>query len=162
MAAFWKCALLRARLRVELKVPGEHNARNALAAATAALALQVPPDTIARALGSFGGVAGRLQRKDGLHGSTLIDDTYNANPASMHAALEVLAQAVGKRLFVLGDMGELGDDAAKFHREIGIAARELGIEKMFALGSAKCRGRAGIRRRRATLRQHRGIASRPG
>jgi UDP-N-acetylmuramoyl-tripeptide--D-alanyl-D-alanine ligase len=121
-------------IRVELKVPGEHNARKALAAATAALALQVPPDTIARALGSFGGVAGRLQRKDGLHGSTLIDDTYNANPASMHAALEVLAQATGKRLLVLGDMGELGDDAAKFHREVGIAARELGIEKMFALG----------------------------
>jgi UDP-N-acetylmuramoyl-tripeptide--D-alanyl-D-alanine ligase len=121
-------------IRVELQVPGEHNARNALAAATAALALQVPPDTIARALRYFGGVAGRLQRKDGLHGSTLIDDTYNANPASMHAALEVLAQAVGKRLFVLGDMGELGEDAAKFHREIGIAARELGIEKMFAIG----------------------------
>jgi UDP-N-acetylmuramoyl-tripeptide--D-alanyl-D-alanine ligase len=122
-------------MRVQLRVPGEHNARNALAAATAALALQVPLDTIAKALGSFSGVAGRLQRKDGLHGSTLIDDTYNANPASMRAALEVLAQAVGKRLFVLGDMGELGADAAQFHREIGIAARELGIEKMFAMGA---------------------------
>jgi UDP-N-acetylmuramoyl-tripeptide--D-alanyl-D-alanine ligase len=122
-------------IRVELQVPGEHNARNALAAATAALALQVPPDSIARALGSFGGVAGRLQLKQGLHDATLIDDTYNANPASMHAALEVLAQATGKRLFVLGDMGELGEGAAQFHREIGIAARELGIEKMFALGS---------------------------
>ena len=122
-------------MRTQLRVPGEHNARNALAAATAALALQVPLDTIASALGKFGGVAGRLQRKDGLHGSTLIDDTYNANPASMRAALEVLAQAVGKRLFVLGDMGELGADAAQFHREIGIAARELGIEKMFAMGT---------------------------
>jgi UDP-N-acetylmuramoyl-tripeptide--D-alanyl-D-alanine ligase len=121
--------------RVELQVPGEHNARNALAAATAALALQVSLDNIAKGLGKFGGVAGRLQLKQGLHGATLIDDTYNANPASMHAALEVLAQAVGKRLFVLGDMGELGDDAAQFHREIGIAARELGIEKMFALGA---------------------------
>ncbi|MFZ2161470.1 MAG: UDP-N-acetylmuramoyl-tripeptide--D-alanyl-D-alanine ligase [Sideroxyarcus sp.] len=121
--------------RVELQVPGEHNARNALAAATAALALQVSLDNIAKALGKFGGVAGRLQLKQGLHGATLIDDTYNANPASMHAALEVLAQAVGKRLFVLGDMGEMGDDAAQFHREIGIAARELGIEKMFALGA---------------------------
>jgi len=122
-------------MRAQLRVPGEHNARNALAAATAALALQVPLDTIAKALENFGGVAGRLQRKDGLHGSTLIDDTYNANPASMRAALEVLAQAMGKRLFVLGDMGELGAGAAQFHREIGIAARELGIEKMFAMGA---------------------------
>jgi UDP-N-acetylmuramoyl-tripeptide--D-alanyl-D-alanine ligase len=121
-------------IRVDLKVPGEHNARNALAAATAALALRVPTDTIALGLKSFGGVEGRMQRKEGLHDSTLIDDTYNANPASMRAALEVLAQAVGKRLFVLGDMGELGDNALQFHREIGIAARELGIEKMFALG----------------------------
>jgi UDP-N-acetylmuramoyl-tripeptide--D-alanyl-D-alanine ligase len=121
-------------LRVVLQVPGEHNARNALAAATAALALNVPLTTIAKALEGFGGVAGRLQRKQALHGATLIDDTYNANPASMHAALEVLAQAQGKRIFVLGDMGELGTDAAKFHREIGIAAREMGIESMLALG----------------------------
>jgi UDP-N-acetylmuramoyl-tripeptide--D-alanyl-D-alanine ligase len=132
--------LLQARtpageLRVLLQVPGEHNARNALAAATAALALQVPLATIVRGLEGFGGVAGRLQRKQALHGATLIDDTYNANPASMHAALEVLAQAQGKRIFVLGDMGELGDGAAKFHREIGIAARELGIERVFALGA---------------------------
>jgi UDP-N-acetylmuramoyl-tripeptide--D-alanyl-D-alanine ligase len=76
-----------------------------------------------------------MQRKQTLQGATLIDDTYNANPASMHAALEVLAQAEGKRIFVLGDMGELGVDAAKFHSEIGIAARELGIEKLCALGT---------------------------
>ncbi|MDP1633940.1 MAG: UDP-N-acetylmuramoyl-tripeptide--D-alanyl-D-alanine ligase [Gallionellaceae bacterium] len=121
--------------RAALQVPGEHNARNALAAATAALALQVPLTTIAKGLEGFDGVAGRLQRKQALHGATLIDDTYNANPASVHAALEVLAQAQGKRIFVLGDMGELGDEAAQFHREIGIAARELGIEKLFALGA---------------------------
>jgi UDP-N-acetylmuramoyl-tripeptide--D-alanyl-D-alanine ligase len=122
-------------LRAVLQVPGEHNARNALAAATAALAVHVPLETIARALEGFGGVAGRLQRKQAQHGATLIDDTYNANPASMHAALEVLAQATGKRIFVLGDMGELGNDAAQFHREIGIAARELGIEHLYALGA---------------------------
>lgn len=120
---------------IELQVPGEHNARNALAAATAALALQVSVGVIAQALKAFGGVAGRLQRKQGVHGATLIDDTYNANPASMAAALDVLAQAQGKRIFVLGDMGELGDDAEKFHNEIGVAARELGIERMFALGA---------------------------
>jgi UDP-N-acetylmuramoyl-tripeptide--D-alanyl-D-alanine ligase len=122
-------------LRAVLQVPGEHNARNALAATTAALAVHVPPATVARALEAFGGVAGRLQRKPALNGATLIDDTYNANPASMHAALEVLAQAAGQRIFVLGDMGELGDGAAQFHREIGIAARELGIEKLYALGT---------------------------
>ena len=121
-------------LRAVLQVPGEHNARNALAAATAALAVHVPLETIAHALESFGGVAGRLQRKQALSGATLIDDTYNANPASMHAALEVLAQATGTRIFVLGDMGELGEDAAQFHREIGITARELGIERLYALG----------------------------
>jgi len=121
-------------LQTLLQVPGEHNARNALAAATMALALHVPPATIARALAAFGGVAGRLQRKPAVHGATLIDDTYNANPASMRAALEVLAQAAGKRIFVLGDMGELGENAAQFHREIGSAARELGIERLFALG----------------------------
>ncbi|MFZ5503590.1 MAG: UDP-N-acetylmuramoyl-tripeptide--D-alanyl-D-alanine ligase [Pseudomonadota bacterium] len=120
---------------VVLQVPGEHNARNALAAATAALALDVPPATIAAALESFGGVAGRLQRKRAKGGATLIDDTYNANPASLHAALEVLAQASGKRVFVFGDMGELGDDAARFHCEAGIAARALGIERLFALGA---------------------------
>jgi len=122
-------------LRIALQVPGEHNARNALAAATAALALQIPLSSIIKALEGFGGVAGRLQRKQALHGATLIDDTYNANPASMRAALEVLAQAKGKRIFVLGDMGELGEDAAQFHRELGIAARELGIERLFALGA---------------------------
>ncbi len=122
-------------MHAKLQVPGEHNARNALAAATAALVLQIPLSTIATALENFGGVAGRLQRKQGLHGSTLIDDTYNANPASVRAALEVLAQASGKRIFVLGDMGELGEAAAQFHREIGIAARELGIEKLFATGT---------------------------
>jgi UDP-N-acetylmuramoyl-tripeptide--D-alanyl-D-alanine ligase len=122
-------------VRIVLQVPGEHNGRNALAAATAALALQIPLATIAKALEEFGGVAGRLQRKHANHGATLIDDTYNANPASMSAALEVLAQAIGKRIFVLGDMGELGEEALQMHQEIGIAARELGIERLFALGT---------------------------
>ncbi len=122
-------------LRLKLQVPGEHNARNALAAASAALALQVSLECIVKGLENFGGVAGRLQRKQAINGATLIDDTYNANPASMNAALEVLAQAAGKRIFVLGDMGELGADAVLFHKEIGITARELGIEKMFALGT---------------------------
>lgn len=121
-------------LQFELQVPGMHNARNALAAASAAIALNIPLTVIAAALAEFGGVAGRLQRKQGLHGATLIDDTYNANPASMKAALQVLAQAQGKRIFVLGDMGELGADALAMHRDLGDAARAAGIEQLYALG----------------------------
>jgi len=119
----------------DLQVPGAHNARNALAATAAAIALNVPLETIAAGLEKFGGVAGRLQRKAAKHGATLIDDTYNANPDSLRAAINVLAQAAGKRVLVLGDMGELGDDAATLHAEIGSEARRAGIERLFALGA---------------------------
>jgi UDP-N-acetylmuramoyl-tripeptide--D-alanyl-D-alanine ligase len=86
-------------------------------------------------LEKFSGVAGRLQRRAAQHGATLIDDTYNANPASVRAAISVLAEASGKHILVLGDMGELGDDAAAFHAEIGSEARRAGIEKLYALGA---------------------------
>ncbi len=118
----------------DLQVPGEHNARNALAATAAAIALNVPLESIVAGLEKFGGVAGRLQRKSARGGAVVIDDTYNANPASLKAAIAVLAQAAGKRILVLGDMGELGENAAEFHTDIGAAAREAGIEKLYALG----------------------------
>ncbi len=127
-------ALPNAALEIALQVPGEHNAMNALAAAAAAFALDVSHRSIVAGLSGFAGVKGRLQRKAALHGSTFIDDTYNANPDSVKAALAVLAQQPGKKLLVLGDMGELGADAAAMHAQIGLAAREAGADRLLALG----------------------------
>lgn len=126
--------LPNAELEIALRVPGEHNAMNALAAAAAAFALDVSHRNLVAGLAGFDGVKGRLQRKPALHGSTFIDDTYNANPDSVKAALAVLARQPGKKLLVLGDMGELGADAAAMHAEIGHAARAAGVDRLLALG----------------------------
>jgi UDP-N-acetylmuramoyl-tripeptide--D-alanyl-D-alanine ligase len=126
--------LPNATLDVALRVPGEHNAMNALAAAAAAFALDVSHRSIVAGLSGFGGVKGRLQKKPALHGSTFIDDTYNANPDSVKAALAVLAQQAGTKILVLGDMGELGSDAVAMHAQIGQEAREAGVDRLLALG----------------------------
>jgi UDP-N-acetylmuramoyl-tripeptide--D-alanyl-D-alanine ligase len=126
--------LPNATLDIALQVPGEHNVMNALAAAAAALALDVSHRSIVSGLNGFAGVKGRLQRTAALHGSTFIDDTYNANPDSVKAALAVLARQPGKKVLVLGDMGELGSDAAAMHAQIGLAAREQGVDRLLALG----------------------------
>jgi len=117
-----------------LKAPGLHNVRNALAASAAATALEVPAPAIARGLAGYAGIKGRLQKKAALHDATVIDDTYNANPESVRAAVAVLAQAPGRRLLVLGDMGELGAGAAQMHAEVGRFARESGVERLLTLG----------------------------
>ncbi len=119
---------------VVLQVPGEHNVRNALAAAAASVALGAGLEAIASGLGEFNGVKGRMQKKRGLHGATLIDDSYNANPESVRAALSVLAKAGGKKILILGDMGELGHGARAFHERIGEETRAAGIDKLFTLG----------------------------
>lgn len=119
---------------VELQVPGEHNVRNALAAAAVAVAMGIDTKAIASGLSEFRGVKGRLQKKRGLHEAILIDDSYNANPESVRAALAVLAKAPGKKILVLGDMGELGDSGRDFHERIGEEARLAGIDRLFALG----------------------------
>lgn len=121
-------------LHANLQVPGVHNVRNALAATAAAVALNIPVSAIVAGLERFSGVAGRLQRKPALYGAVLIDDTYNANPASLSSAIKVLMQAEGKKILVLGDMGELGSDAARLHAEIGAEARQIGVDKLLALG----------------------------
>jgi len=119
----------------ELHMLGEHNASNALAAAAAAIALNIPLSTIALGLEKFAGVDGRLQRKVTSHGGMLIDDTYNANPASVRAAIRVLAKNAGKRVLVLGEMGELGEQSEKLHIEIGEYARKAGIDMLYTLGT---------------------------
>ncbi|MBA4141496.1 MAG: UDP-N-acetylmuramoyl-tripeptide--D-alanyl-D-alanine ligase [Nitrosospira sp.] len=120
--------------QVELQVPGEHNVRNAIAAAAVAVVMGVGPNAIASGLGAFRGVKGRMQRKRGLHGATVIDDTYNANPDSVRAALAVLANGGGHKILVLGDMGELGARARELHESIGMEARRAGVDTLLALG----------------------------
>ncbi len=121
-------------IEVRLGLAGEHNQRNALAAAAGACALDVPLADIKRGLESFQGVSGRLRTFLGHHSATIIDDTYNASPESTKAAIGVLAARPAPRILVLGDMGELGIDALALHREIGRLAVASGIDELFAIG----------------------------
>ncbi|MCX7897378.1 MAG: UDP-N-acetylmuramoyl-tripeptide--D-alanyl-D-alanine ligase [Rhodocyclaceae bacterium] len=122
------------RVNCTLTVPGAHNAANALAAAAAAFALGVPTAPIARGLSAFSGVPGRLTRRRGKQGALIIDDTYNANPDSFRAAIDVLASFPGQRILVMGDMGEVGAAAFQLHDEVGGYAKSQGIDRLFALG----------------------------
>jgi UDP-N-acetylmuramoyl-tripeptide--D-alanyl-D-alanine ligase len=121
---------------VTLQVAGEHNVRNALAACAAAHALEIPPHAMQDGLNHFAGVPGRLQRRRGAAGGWVIDDSYNANPESMKAALDVLSAERGRKVFVMGDMGELGEGAPLMHAEVGEFARKRGIDALIAVGPA--------------------------
>jgi UDP-N-acetylmuramoyl-tripeptide--D-alanyl-D-alanine ligase len=119
-----------------LAIPGLHNVRNALAAAACAVAVQVPVQTIGEGLSAFRPYTGRLQVKKAARGVTVIDDSYNANPDSVRAAIDVLATCAPPTALVLGDMGEVGERGAEFHREVGAYARDKGVSQLLALGDA--------------------------
>lgn len=123
------------QFKVRLSAAGVHNVRNALAACAAALAVGIDADSIVRGLENFAPVAGRLQRKKAFNGALVIDDTYNANPDSVLAAIDVLATAPPPRTLILGDMGEVGSEGVAFHEEVGAYAQAHHIDRLFTLGT---------------------------
>jgi UDP-N-acetylmuramoyl-tripeptide--D-alanyl-D-alanine ligase len=124
----------RGSVPVELHLAGRHNLINALGAAAAASATGVGLADIARGLGAMRPVPGRLQFKRAASGAWIIDDSYNANPSSVQAAIEVLAELAGHRWLLFADMGELGNYAADSHAQVGVWAKAAGIERLFATG----------------------------
>jgi UDP-N-acetylmuramoyl-tripeptide--D-alanyl-D-alanine ligase len=122
--------------RVRLPLAGRHNVANALGAAAAAHAAGAPLAVIVAGLEGMHPVAGRLQLKAGLHGSWLIDDSYNANPSSVRAGIDVLCSLPGEHWLVLGEMAELGDQTVASHAGICDYARRAGITRLFAMGAA--------------------------
>ena len=135
-----------------LYIAGRHNVTNALAAAACALAAGVPLPAIAQGLQDFVPVKGR-SRAFSLRAAgrdiTVVDDTYNANPDSMRAALDVLAELPGPQLMVMGDMGEVGDQGPQFHAEAGAHARAAGIAHLFVLGAQSAHAAAAFDRSRS-------------
>ncbi len=117
-----------------LAIPGLHNVRNALAACACAHAVGITPAVMREGLENFRPFTGRLQVKRAVNGATVIDDTYNANPDSVRAAIDVLARCAPPTLLVLGDMGEVGDRAAAFHQEVGAYAHSRQVSALCAFG----------------------------
>lgn len=122
--------------RVQLALLGRHNVANALAAAGAALAMGLAPDDVLAGLETVAPMPGRLSVAEGVNGARLLDDTYNANPGAVKAALDLLASLPGPRWCLLGAMGELGEASASLHEAVGRHARELGIDFLGTLGEA--------------------------
>ena len=121
-------------ININLPLPGKHNAYNALASFAVGIAFQIDINEIKFGLENADQVHGRLQLKQGMLGATIIDDTYNANPASLQAAIEVLCSQEKEPWLVLGDMGELGEDTVSIHAHMGELAKAAGVKKLFGLG----------------------------
>jgi UDP-N-acetylmuramoyl-tripeptide--D-alanyl-D-alanine ligase len=121
-------------ISMRLSLLGRHNVLNALAASSASLAAGISLADIQAGLEKLKSVSGRLEVKRGRNGARVLDDTYNANPGSLAAGVEVLKAASGERVLVLGDMGELGEAARDIHRRVGLLAKSLGIEHLYAVG----------------------------
>jgi UDP-N-acetylmuramoyl-tripeptide--D-alanyl-D-alanine ligase len=119
---------------IEFHADGRHNVLNACAAAASALAAGAGLDAVAKGLAAFRPVSGRMQRLAARSGARLIDDSYNANPDSVRAAIDVLAAEPGTQFLLLGDMGEVGERGAEFHEEIGRYALERGVDRLYATG----------------------------
>jgi UDP-N-acetylmuramoyl-tripeptide--D-alanyl-D-alanine ligase len=132
--AAFRLVTAQGEVDVALALPGRHNVQNALAAAACTLGLDIPIGLIKAGLECTRGSKGRLQMKKGIAGACIIDDTYNANPVSLEAAMTLVAGRAGRRWLALGDMGELGEAAASLHWQAGERARELGFERLYALG----------------------------
>ena len=126
-------------VRCSLAIEGEHNLRNAAAAAAAAMAAGASLQAVAQGLSAFRPANGRLQRHVGRFGSSVIDDSYNANPDSVRAAIDVLSSAPPPRILVLGDMAEVGENGPQFHEEVGHYARERRLEHLLVCGPASLR-----------------------
>ncbi|MFW8565179.1 bifunctional UDP-N-acetylmuramoyl-L-alanyl-D-glutamate--2,6-diaminopimelate ligase MurE/UDP-N-acetylmuramoyl-tripeptide--D-alanyl-D-alanine ligase MurF [Orrella sp. 11846] len=121
---------------VNLPVPGQHNIYNSLASAACAFAVGVTPEIVVNALSSFQAAQGRLQLHRLPNERVLIDDTYNANPDSVRAAIDVLSQQGRPQVLILGDMGEVGEEGPAMHQEIGLYARERGLDAVWTVGAA--------------------------
>lgn len=121
---------------IELQLAGKHNVINALGAAAAASTAGATLADIATGLARMRAVAGRLQWREARAGAWIIDDSYNANPSSLQAAIDVLESVAGRRFLVLGEMGELGNFARDAHRDAGRYARAHGVERLFGVGEA--------------------------
>lgn len=126
----------KGQARVKLSVPGMHNLRNALSSSACALAAGAPLDKVVRGLEAFHAVKGRMQVHRISDQLVVIDDTYNANPDSVRAAIDVLSSLASPRVLVLGDMGEVGNQGPAMHREVGVYAATQGVEHLLALGEA--------------------------
>jgi len=121
---------------MDMRIPllGKHNVMNSLAATGAAIAAGATLEDVKTGMEKLKAVSSRLEVKKGISGARVIDDTYNANPSSVAAGLQVLKEFTGERVLVLGDMGELGASAADIHFRVGELANRIGIQRMFAIG----------------------------